>query len=127
MKKKHHFKTKKLRGIDLPPWAFLYVGDIERPATWLLPVNGFVSKEFTKQLIRRNVEVLDQILPNIPKRQHTAMRYQLAGACQSYGIDFALEPAPVVINADEMTLLQEATSFSERMLRLCELDSLYND
>jgi hypothetical protein len=117
-----NLKTKKLRGVDLSANCFCYVGHPERPATWLLPINGF-SQEFTRQLIQRSLDNWEVIADHIPVTQLQRVRWQLEGAAQSHGIPL---PQDLTVTEAEMELLTEAMSFSERMIRLADLDSLFN-
>jgi hypothetical protein len=121
---KKNYKTKRLAGTDLGPNRFLFVGDINKPGTWLLPCCDPTSREKTVRLLTRNLERWEQITDHIPSRMLQRLRWELEGAAQSYGID--LPPASVSLSEAEMDLLQEASSFASRMLALAEINSLYD-
>jgi hypothetical protein len=118
-------KTKKISGTDLSEHHFLFIGDSDKPATWLLPICDRTSEAKTRQLIERNLHYWEEISKHIPARLRKQLRWQLEGAAISFGISASTELTTVRLNESEMDLLTEATSFAERMLALAELDGLY--
>lgn len=114
-------KTKRINGTDLSQRSFLYVGDVQRTETWLLPVCDRTSVEKTKRLIERSLNCWDLITAHIPESKHRRLRAQLEGAAQSFGIAVH---APVTVTDDEMVLLL-AERLASRVL--ADLDLLYLD
>ncbi len=78
-------KTKRVDGEDLPPSAFLYVGDPERTETWHLPVK-FESAEKTESHIRNALARYNQT-EGIPAKKKESIRKKLVALAKAHGID----------------------------------------
>lgn len=116
-------KTKRINGTDLGANRFLYIGDKNNTASWLLPVCDRTSNDKTKRLIERNLHHWDTISARLPAARLQSLRWQLEGAAQSHGIDV---PAPVSLTEEEVnTMLADIRSL--RLLSVAELDLLYMD
>jgi hypothetical protein len=98
-------KTKRCGSTDLASKSFLWVGNRNDTATWLLPVYDPTSTKKTQTLIQSSVYRFDEVKARIPMEEHSRLRTQLAGAAQSFGIQ---ETATTIqVTDDEMALLLE--------------------
>ena len=95
-------KTKKVGGTDLAAHHFLWVHDVKNTDTWLLPIFDPTSAKKTVNLIKTSIYRFDDVARKIPDEEHFALRAQLTGAAQSYGLT---EAALIELTDEEMALM----------------------
>lgn len=82
-------KTKRVSGEDLPPSAFLIVGDPDDTSTWKLPVK-FSSDEKTKSHIRNAIARFDQ-MKDVSSEEKASAWKKLVRLAREHGIHVADE------------------------------------
>jgi hypothetical protein len=85
-------KTKKIAGVDLGSECFAFVGDLEDPKTWKLPVYFPNDAAKTRNHIKNAVErFADCKIPD--DEQRTEVWRVIAGAAKAHGIKAGAQPA----------------------------------
>jgi len=82
-------KTKKVYGEDLPPSAFAYVGNLDNPETWSVPIK-FSDDATTKKFIRAGLVKLpdNRVVPNDKKPE---VKRRIILTAKQFGVDVADE------------------------------------
>ncbi len=87
-------KTKKIAGVDLPASSFAYVGDMEDPETWKLPLyirgNESLTRNHVKNALYRFANTI------MPDTERADVWRMIAGAAKAHGIKVPASgrPAP---------------------------------
>lgn len=83
-------QIKRVGGEDLAADCFAYVGDAEKPATWLLAVKGFSTSEKTKQYVVRALALFGAV-KGIPADKRAEVKATIAAAAKENGIEMDVE------------------------------------
>jgi len=75
-------KTKKIAGTDLNASSFAYVGDLEDPATWKLPLFIPGNAGLTRNMIKNAVERF--ATTKIPDERRAEVWRVIVGACRAH-------------------------------------------
>jgi hypothetical protein len=103
-------KTKRVSGVDLSANCFLYVGDLNDTATWLLPV--FIPGDAQKTInLLKNHHARFYEMKNLPAAEKRNLWIALCGACKAHGIAIDRE-CVVELTPDELETMQEELSAS---------------
>jgi len=85
-------KTKCVAGVDLPASSFAYVGDVEDPETWKLPLyirgNESLTRNHVKNALYRFANTI------MPDNERANVWRMIVGACRAHGIKAGAQPAP---------------------------------
>jgi hypothetical protein len=88
-------KTKKVAGrFDIGADCFAFVGDLEDPDTWKLPLFIPSSAGLTRNLIKNAVERFTTV--KIPDEQRAEVWQLIVGAAKAHGIKAGPQPAPAL-------------------------------
>ncbi len=120
-------KTKKVAGhFDLPASSFAYVGDLEDPATWKLPIfvpgNVPVSRNLLKSALFRFSDTKD-----IPASERQNIALTLNGAAKAHGIRVRQQSAPTLPGSVRPKSAQPLDAMDLEVKEARALGSLYAD
>ena len=85
-------KTKKVHGVDLSASSFAFVGDLEDPKTWKLPLyfpnDAAKTRNHIKNALFRFADTKE-----IPDAARASVWRTIAGAAKAHGIKVGTQPA----------------------------------
>jgi hypothetical protein len=92
-------KTKKVHGVDLSASSFAFVGDVEDPKTWKLPL--YFPNDTAKTINHiKNALFRFADTKEIPDAARTETWRTIAGAAKAHGIRVGTQPETVAKNAE---------------------------
>ncbi len=79
-------KTKRVAGADLPHTSFAWVGDVDKPETWKLPIEFPGDEKKTKSHIRNALARFNQT-KGIPADKKEEVKAKIVAAAKKHGIE----------------------------------------
>jgi hypothetical protein len=107
-------KTKRVSGVDLSAKSFLYVGDFNDTATWLLPVYIPGDAQKTVNLLTNHLARFYE-MRSIPSAERHNLWIALCGACKAHGIVVDRE-AVVKMTPEELETMREEIASTRALM-----------